>query len=94
MTDHIGPPNSRRGDRSHLSTYYMCVCSAEDDRRFRTDVTGDSAESALLSFFTLVVSRSVIFWVAGRFTFDRLGSNFVMQAQARSYEPRRLRIEM
>ena len=32
----------------------FCEYSGEDDRRFRPNVTGDSARSALLWFFTLV----------------------------------------
>ena len=43
----------------HLPQLWMVVSvsieySGEDDRRFRPNVTGDSAGSALLQFFTLV----------------------------------------
>jgi len=59
--------------------------SGEDDRRFRANVTGDSAGSALLWIFTLVGHDQSTFGYRGElFAPDRLGIFFVMPGQARS----------
>jgi len=42
------------GVRMRLDEIGRIEYSGEDDRRFRPNVTGDSARSALLRFFTLV----------------------------------------
>ena len=39
---------------SAIAQWRVVAYSGEDDRRFRANVTGDSAGSALLSFFTLI----------------------------------------